>query len=1630
MNKDKKTKLKAFGKKMITSFLAMVLTAGTFVPLSVATATEAHAAETTKFTTTLTSNYVRKIKTSSGTVKGFSGVCATPFSDARTSGDGSIYKISNNTRMARVAYYAEKNGLLNLTKKVSGNTKQGELWWRAIQYARYLDGYRTNASATKALNKMKSHGYSDASISLIKSYYNKAIKAVPSIPVKERFEIYFVDDSKSGKQDYLVWKLYTPGGAYLLKTSTDASYNASKAGIEYTVYKADKKTSVGVLKCNADGKTNTLSGLGPGTYYVKETKTNANYQLNSDWIPAVVKSSQTTKITAKDAPVTGKAKVIKVEKNGEMIEKGDEFTFKLVSKSTKKAYNLTVTGTGDAQASGEITVPAGEYDVTETSVSPEGKYENVTMNAVLTVPVNGTGEITWENVITNQDLLNIQKEVDDDGDLEGFTFRVTGELYNQGETTAEKILTAVDPKLTDVDENQYEIGDWEVNTEDVAALNEAAANRESGEKTVRITNTLKAKDQPSGQTAEEIVAAIDPQPTTDGTGTIAAGTVISSNGKLYKALANAEYAYAFTEEEPKEFDAEETAANIEALLEDDSVFEELPGGDANIEIEVKVNLQPVKYDAETNSYKDSVENQASKTVSESAYKLTYNDYDWNGSATMYKDIETGENFTILKTDSTGAGINESTGKRGIENGISSGKFTATEEMTEAQQARYRRFEPMVKEVTGENVSILFRAKNKARRAPIVLQKASDDGEIENIRFKLSGTAEDGTEVSESKLTGEDGKISFGEIPAGSYVIEETGWDKNEYENIYPLDGHDVPAIAFTLAIDDAGKSTLTIDGQDPIEGNATEPLVIPFNNERIRELKIAKVDGTSYSFLEDAEFELYEGSELAAKFQIVRNDDGSAGVNMLFSNGKIEGTMNKTIIDEEGEPAGDNETDDFIADDDGVTPADGDDQSGGSDSGEGDGQSDTPSGDQDQPSGGDQSGDTPSDEDLDSLNWATLKGLEDGKEYTLKEVKAPEGYLPAADVTFTYSENPVRIVVENFIPSIETVAKDSESGTHTANRDNSVTITDTVTYSHLEPGKEYTMKAELMAKNADEDGNEQAGTPVKIDGKPVTAEQKFTASETGAGTVEVTFPSFDATKLNAESVVAFETCFDADGEVVAEHRDINDDDQTVHFPEIKTEAKDPDSKTGLGTVKEKQTIIDTVTYKYLDEGEKYKMVATLYDKTTGKVLEETRTEQEFTAAAGGSGTVEVTFTVDSTKLIHHKVVAFEECYTTGEPAVLVGFHKDPDDPAQTIEYPNPKYDMYKIRITDASEKPNTGKYGFKPGDKVYYEVHVINQGNVPITADVSDKFNGDAAEYFSLPVVEKVENATQNSISEDKNSVNITFEKGETAVVTFSAVVQTGAKEYLAAKAKDSDSKDKKGKDTNLVNQANKTDDKDGYVNTAKVDNPTYPDPENPDNPLPVPDGPKTDISQTPVREPKIGTYLADNADRKDINPSGKTVLIDTVAYSGLTPGQKYAVVGTLMLKDKESELVEDGEPVQATGIFTAQNESGSVDVKFEVDTRGLKGKELVAFEVAYNITGTDIDRDSTVDEIEEQGIRVASHEDFNDASQTVRINTPGRNTPSTGDNTQIFLITFALLSSALAVAVIARRRMKRNISD
>ena len=135
---------------------------------------------------------------------------------------------------------------------------------------------------------------------------------------------------------------------------------------------------------------------------------------------------------------------------------------------------------------------------------------------------------------------------------------------------------------------------------------------------------------------------------------------------------------------------------------------------------------------------------------------------------------------------------------------------------------------------------------------------------------------------------------------------------------------------------------------------------------------------------------------------------------------------------------------------------------------------------------------------------------------------------------------------------------------------------------------------------------------------------------------------------------------------------------------------------------------------------------------------------------------------------------------------------------------------------------------------------------------------------------------------------------------------------------------------------------------------------------------------------PELKTTATVN-DKKEAVAKGEITIKDTVEYKHLVPNTEYVIKGTLMDKSTGKPFEIDGKPITSEVTFTPEKSNGEVTVLFTFDSSAIKETtELVVFETLYR-----------------DGIEIAVHADINDEGQTVKINVPvpeKPSTPKTGD--------------------------------
>ena len=541
-----------------------------------------------------------------------------------------------------------------------------------------------------------------------------------------------------------------------------------------------------------------------------------------------------------------------------------------------------------------------------------------------------------------------------------------------------------------------------------------------------------------------------------------------------------------------------------------------------------------------------------------------------------------------------------------------------------------------------------------------------------------------------------------------------------------------------------------------------------------------------------------------------------------------------------------------------------------------------------------------------------------------------------------------------FTPKLSTSAVSDADNSKSVTAEGDVTVTDYVRYTGLTAGQTYTLTGTLMDKSTKK-------AFVDADGNPVTATAEFTA-EAESGTATVTF-TFDASGIKTGTkLVAFETVA-TNGIEIADHKDINDIDQTVTVkaPVIGTTAVDAADGDKTVTGEENVAVRDTVHYNNVTPGKTYKVIGTLYEKVldkNGKVTKKVFKDKDGTpvtaeanfTAEDSYGNVDVTFYFDGSSLKEGtSLVAFESLsYNDNE----IASHADVNDSGQTVIITKPKLSTTATDALDG-DKNLIGEDNATIVDTVHY---------MNVTPGKTYKVSGTLYEK----VTDKDGKVTKKQLL-DADGNPVTAETEFVPETAFGDVDVTFT----------FDASDLKAKDKVVAFESLSLNGKE-LASHADIE----------------------DKSQTvTITKPTLSTTAVDGLDAdKNLIGEGDVTIVDTVKYKNVTPGKTYKVSGTLYEKvtDKDGKVTKkqlldaDGNPVTAETEFVPEDTYGTVDVTFTFDGSLLKDNTpVVAFEsLSYK------DKE------------IASHSDIEDEDQTVTMHTSEIGTTATdkldGDKTVI----------------------------
>lgn len=624
-----------------------------------------------------------------------------------------------------------------------------------------------------------------------------------------------------------------------------------------------------------------------------------------------------------------------------------------------------------------------------------------------------------------------------------------------------------------------------------------------------------------------------------------------------------------------------------------------------------------------------------------------------------------------------------------------------------------------------------------------------------------------------------------------------------------------------------------------------------------------------------------------------------------------------------------------------------------------------------------------------------------------------------------------------FKPEIGTTATDKADGDKNVVSEPEATITDTVRYVNLTPGKTYKVTGTLYEKVKGKDGK-VTEKKFTVNGKDVTAETEFTA-EKSSGEVEVTF-TFDASAIkDGTELVAFETV-SSDGHEICAHADIEDEGQTVTVtkPEVGTTATDGFDGDKNVVADTDATVTDTVHYKNLTPGKTYKVTGTLYQKVTdkdGKVTKKKLTvdgkdvtaETEFTAETS-DGDATVTFKFDASGIKDKTpLVAFESLSYKDKELCA---HADIEDEDQTVTVNQPsvgttaidKLDGDKTVIADAeSSVTDEVAYDHVLTGKSYTMAGILmdaKTGLPVLTGEGAKKFTEDDLVKFTTGLLDVLGFKSDS----DEDGIDWSAVKSlPTASIDLSKVTAYAEenKELLSClvyqTAEFTPEKESGSIDMDYAFNSNDVIDRlSGETKNLVVFEVMFKGSiENASDETPVSivasECDKDNEGQTVKLAPStIGTTATDKSDGDHELMAGKdAVITDEVKYEGLIPGKEYTLHATLMDKKTGEPLKVADKGVTAELKFTPNSENGTVSIDLgEFDATSLDGHTLVVFEELTK--QSDIDGDTS-------DVTVAEHKDINDEGQSVTVtSTPAG---STYGKTGVDMTNIAIAIGILLIA-------------
>lgn len=166
------------------------------------------------------------------------------------------------------------------------------------------------------------------------------------------------------------------------------------------------------------------------------------------------------------------------------------------------------------------------------------------------------------------------------------------------------------------------------------------------------------------------------------------------------------------------------------------------------------------------------------------------------------------------------------------------------------------------------------------------------------------------------------------------------------------------------------------------------------------------------------------------------------------------------------------------------------------------------------------------------------------------------------------------------------------------------------------------------------------------------------------------------------------------------------------------------------------------------------------------------------------------------------------------------------------------------------------------------------------------------------------------------------------------------------------------------------------------------------------------------LKIPSLATKARDNSTGTNTGiAQSHSVITDEISYDNLIPDEEYTIKGIVMSFESGEPCRINGQEITGTTTFICEDESGTAEVSFNLDSSKLSGKSIVLYEELY------------------QGdTLVAVHTDINNSDQTITYppETPP-DTPKTGDSEYVLPLLILL---AVTIITIISIRLSKNRFD